>query len=578
MELDKGNGANRLDDIMEKGVQQRSLDHVIYVLDKDGMPLRPMSSPARARKKIESGKAEIVCYEPFTIQLTYDLDPDTLDVPDLILGIDDGVDHIGFDIVDDNGLVYLSGKVRTRTQQIPKLMKDRYGYRHNRRSKEKAVRNRREVQEAKKRGEPNPKVRRIHRILPGCDKAITCHVTINTQARFNNRTRPDGWLTPTANQLLQTHLNLVKVLSAFCPIGEVSLEVAKFDIALMEENGDRDKVDYKHGPLSGYKGVEDAVRDQQDGVCLLCGKNAIDHYHHIVPQSKDGADTIGNIAGLCSKCHDKIHKDANLQARLAEKKEGYAKKYRAASLLNQIMPRLIEGLAEFVPHVTLTTGQDTKKMREKYDLPKDHHIDAWCIACAALDEEDIRFVPESFSGSARHDIMQFRRHDRQRTRRITDRKYLYNGKVVAKNRHRRTGQDNPADISLEEFAREHPELVSKLTVKPASHVYNNRKRMLPGAVFLYKGKRYVSFGCQSNGSRFTSPLLEKGYVSVNECRVVDGSPGLVFLGVTLEELEAARVELKESRKNRRDARVADKQNAEMAENLEIQKEEPAGSE
>ena len=49
----------------------------------------------------------------------------------------------------------------------------------------------------------------IKRHLPGCEKEVLCIGIKNKEAKFNNRTKPEGWLTPTANQLLQTHINLV---------------------------------------------------------------------------------------------------------------------------------------------------------------------------------------------------------------------------------------------------------------------------------------------------------------------------------------------------------------------------------
>jgi hypothetical protein len=121
---------------------------------------------------------------------------------------------------------------------------------------------------------------------------------------------------------------------------------------------------------------------------------------------------------------------------------------------------------------------------------------------------------------------------------------------------------------LEEFRKPHPEDVNRLTVKPATHTYNDMERIMPGAVFLYKGKRYVSFGVQSNGARFTSPLLEKGYVPVKECQIICSNTGLVFLGVTIDKLNAARINLKETQKARKAVCVETKQKNETKENLE----------
>ena len=42
----------------------------------------------------------------------------------------------------------------------------------------------------------------IKRRLPGCEELIQCHDIRNKEARFNNRLRMDGWLTPTANHTI----------------------------------------------------------------------------------------------------------------------------------------------------------------------------------------------------------------------------------------------------------------------------------------------------------------------------------------------------------------------------------------
>lgn len=515
-------------------------EQIVYVLDSDGTPLKPMFSFARARRKIRDGKATIVCYEPFTIQLTYHVDNPNLD--GLTLGQDPGRTNEGLAVIDENGRVLWLSKLVSRNKDIKKLMRDRAQHRRNRRSNEKKVKNRREVAAQKKQGNQDAVLRRIHRLLPGCEEPITCKVTKNTQARFLNRTREEGWLTPSARQCLQTHINAIKLVMRFLPISCISLEVNKFDMALMEA-GSRDKVDYTHGPLFGFKGVEDAVFDAQKGKCLLCGKRGINQYHHMVNKHENGSDTFANIAGLCDCCHDRVHKDEEARTRLSEKKQGQKTKYAAATLMNQVMPYLIDFIIELGIRVYLTTGVETKQVRESYGLDKDHHIDAWCIAVASLDVPPIS-TPMSFEGIVRHDVVQFRRHDRQINRSYHDRKYYLEGVLVARNRHKRTSQ---TEDSLEEFAAVHPDKVPLLNVVPAHYVRNDMKRIMPGAVFLFENKRYVSFGVQSKGSRFTSPLLEKGYVSVSKCQLVEQNSGLVFLGATIDELNNSRMKKKEKK-------------------------------
>ena len=65
-------------------------------------------------------------------------------------------------------------------------------------------------------------------MLPGCSEPIAVKDIINTESRFNNRLRPEGWLTPTATQLLRTHINLFVRLAKILPVTDVAIELNKF--------------------------------------------------------------------------------------------------------------------------------------------------------------------------------------------------------------------------------------------------------------------------------------------------------------------------------------------------------------
>ena len=70
---------------------------------------------------------------------------------------------------------------------------------------------------------------------------------------------------------------------------------------------------------------------------------------------------------------------------------------------------------------------------------------------------------------------------------------------------------------------------SRLTVKISQRRYNNLERMLPGAVFLYKGKRYVMKGQHSNGKYLRAVGDGKTNYPVKECRIGKRNQGLVFI-------------------------------------------------
>lgn len=123
----------------------------------------------------------------------------------------------------------------------------------------------------------------------------------------------------------------------------------------------------------------------QNGKCLLCDE-PIAHYHHAVPKHKHGSETVGNRCGLCEYHHHKAHTDPNCEKLLQEKIQGLQKRYDALGVLNQIIPKLVLELeVKYFNNVYLTTGKITSNFRKQHDLYKDHFLDAYCIACSAID-------------------------------------------------------------------------------------------------------------------------------------------------------------------------------------------------
>lgn len=267
----------------------------------------------------------------------------------------------------------------------------------------------------------------------GDDKVIECHGIKNTQARFCNRRRTEGWLTPTVEQLVRTHINLVRKAGKYLPITDVTLEVNRFAFALMD-NPNIAGLGFQNGPLKGFDSVEDAVCDEQHGKCLLCEAQKIVHYHHLVPRSKGGSNTLENIAGLCEECHDMVHTDEAKKVELAEKKKGLLKKYGALSALNQAIPFIAKRLTEEYgsDHISFTTGRETAVMRDSLGFnAKDHEtnpcheIDAYCIALLGMNA--VPAVTPRFTNV--YQIRQFRRHDRQLVKAQRERTYKLDGVI-----------------------------------------------------------------------------------------------------------------------------------------------------
>ena len=135
---------------------------MVYVLSQTGKPLMPTSN-AKARILLKQGKASVKTVKPFTIQLTYTTTEYTQKVT---LGVDSGYLNIGFSAITDKKEL-ISGEVK-----LLKGMSDRI----TEKSMYRTIR----------RG------RLRHR-----------------KPRFDNRKRKEGWLAPSIQHKLDSHIRFI---------------------------------------------------------------------------------------------------------------------------------------------------------------------------------------------------------------------------------------------------------------------------------------------------------------------------------------------------------------------------------
>lgn len=481
----------------------------VYVIDKTERPLMPTSRCGHVRILLKQKKAKVVNRNPFTIQLLYDTPGIT---QNLILGIDPGRTNIGLCIVTDDNKPVFSAEVITRNKDVSKLMSARKYYRQKHRQNKR----RKKRQRRAKANNTVLKSSSIQRHLPSYsdDKFIECKLIRNKEARFSNRKHPDGWLTPTANQLLQTHVNVVKKLMRFIPINHISIELNKFAFIRLDDPSVHGK-QFQNGPLKGYDNdVKAAVYGMQKGKCLLCGEE-IEAYHHVVQRHKNGSETVRNRVGLCDHCHKAVHTDEAVRQNLQTKTSGLFKQYGALGVLNQIIPALIEQLNELLL-VNITSGWKTKLFREEYGLKKRHHIDAYCIACSENESNNIS-TPEMC-----YIIKQFRRHNRQCCKReMINRKYWLDEKIVATNRHKAYEQKPD---SLKEYVN-HGYRTDQLTVKPHPPIMNDMTRLFPGTLLAY-GKEPKVVTKRAEGRYY---FTDNTYVPIKKAIKLLNNTGLVFV-------------------------------------------------
>ena len=306
---------------------------VVYVLNKHGKPLMPCS-PCKARKLLRQGKAKVKRTEPFTIQLLYGSSGYTQDIT---LGIDAGSKHIGVSATTKKKELY-AADVEIRNDITDKLSTRR----QNRRSR----RNRK---------------------------------TRYRKSKFQNRVKSKhkGWLAPSIESKINSHFRVVRDVYKMIPINRIVVETASFDIQKIQ-NPDISGVGYQKGDQLGFDNVREYVLWRDGHICQCCkgkSKDNILEVHHIESR-KTGGNSPSNLITLCRTCHAGYHKGT---VKLPSKiKRGMS--FRDSTFMGIMRWTFYNRLKEIYHNVYMTYGYVTKHNRIKNHLPKEHYIDAYCIA------------------------------------------------------------------------------------------------------------------------------------------------------------------------------------------------------
>lgn len=495
----------------------------VYVISKDGEPLMPTTRCGHVRHLLDTKKARVVSLKPFTIGLKYKTENV---VQELYGGTDPGRTNIGNAVVSSDGTCKYRDKVESRNGEVSELMSKRKTHRQASRRGERLARKRL----AKKHNTISKKLKN-GRLIAGTKKPTNVKDIINTEARFQNRKKRQ-LITPSVRQLIETHLNHIDMIRKMLPVKEWCLEANKFSFMKMED-GSVMGIDFQNGRLKGYKNADEFVYERQGGKCLCCG-GPIEHYHHIVPGSQGGSDGPENKAGVCNRCHAKIH-----TGEITLDVEGFYKKYGALSVVNQAVPYIYLGLVDRFgeENVHLCQGYETKVVRETSGLEKDHDTDAICIACACIGMEPKEPEVPCFK------VKQFRRHDRALIQYQRERTYKYGYKAVAKNRKPRFEQKGLSlkdwhDAQIEAYGEEEARrMVGRLEVTVSRRAYNDTDRVMPGALIMYMPSDdikpkippkqiFVLTGQLSGGQYF---IYKKKRIPARNCVVLSKNKGLVYV-------------------------------------------------
>lgn len=301
---------------------------MVYVLNIEGKPLMPCK-PAKARHLLKDGKAKVVKREPFTIQLLFVCDNITQPVT---LGIDAGSRHIGISASTEKKELY-AADVELRND-IVELIATRRQYRRTRRS-------------------------RLRYRKP----------------RFNNRKKGDGWVSPSIEQKIQCHLKVVADVHKILPITKIVVETASFDMQKIV-NPAIEGEQYQEGPQLGFWNTRKYVLWRDNYTCQHCkgkSKDPVLEVHHIESR-KTGGNSPGNLVTLCRTCHEKHHREG-MPLHIER-----GKSMRDGAFMGIMRWTFYNRLKEIYTDVHMTFGYITKNTRITKGLPKEHCIDAYCIA------------------------------------------------------------------------------------------------------------------------------------------------------------------------------------------------------
>ena len=306
---------------------------VVYVLNKHGRPLMPCS-PCKAKKLLKQGKAKVKRIEPFTIQLLYGSSGYTQDIT---LGIDAGSKHIGVSATTKKKELY-AADVEIRNDIVDKLSTRRQ-YRRERRDRKTRYR----------------------------------------KPKFQNRVKSKhkGWLAPSIESKINSHFRVVRDVHKLLPVNRIIVETASFDIQKIQ-NPDISGVGYQQGDQLGFKNVREYVLWRDGHTCQCCkgkSKDNVLEVHHIESR-KTGGNSPNNLITLCRTCHSGYHKgDVKLPSNI---KRGMS--FRDAIFMGIMRWTFYNRLKEMYRNVYMAYGYITKHNRIKNHLPKEHYIDAYCIA------------------------------------------------------------------------------------------------------------------------------------------------------------------------------------------------------
>ncbi len=406
---------------------------MVYVKSKEGKALMPCSE-RKARVLLKKDKAKVVAHRPFTISLIYG--SSNYKQP-ISLGIDSGYSKIGFSAITEKKEL-LGGELSLLENMSERLIQRRM-YRRTRRN-------------------------RLRFRLP----------------RFFKDTKGKGWLAPSIQHKLDSHIRFIKQIKNILPITQTKIEVANFDIQKIK-NPEITGKEYQNGEQKGYSDLREYILHRDHHQCQNpnCKKKCLTlHVHHIGYYKTDRSDRPSNLITLCSHCHTaKNHQKNGFLYGWKPK----VKRFREATFMSMVRWKLVEHMGSEHSY-----GTETKFKRKLLELEKSHHNDAFVIAGGTYQQR----YPSLF-------VSQKRKNNRS-LEKFYDAKYTdlrdgdkKSGKELSSQKTTRSREDLPS--SFRSF-RAHKVSKGRRSIR------KKRYNIQPQDIVLFEDKLYRALGIQNQGN------------------------------------------------------------------------------
>ena len=315
----------------------------VFVLNSDRTPLSPCH-PARARQLLSKGKAAVWRMYPFTIILKKQKKNPKFQ--DTKVKVDPGSKTTGLALIlkgEICGWVLVwAANLEHRGQTIKHSLEKRRAVRRSRKNRKTGYR----------------------------------------KPRFNNRSRPKGWIPPSLISRVDNIKTWVKRLQKSCYLKSCVVETVRFDTQKMQ-NPEIRGVQYQQGELQGYE-VREYLLEKYDRTCVYCQKSCVPlEIEHVVPKSKGGSNRVSNLVLACNSCNikkgnTKLEEFLKRKPKLLKSiKRSLKQSLKDTATVNATRNKVKKELKKIIK-TYVSTGSVTKYNRTKNKYSKDHWIDAAC--------------------------------------------------------------------------------------------------------------------------------------------------------------------------------------------------------